>query len=84
MFWKTKCNHWAKGYASGKPYLVNKYTEVDGIGRIHLSLYARCNKCGEEFPYAMLHLDRVLRELCSHPNTRSDIQEIIDNTPIKK
>mgnify|MGYP000123839781 FL=1 len=83
-FKKRECKHEATGYRGAKPYIFQKYSQVDGIGRIHLHLYARCDKCGKDFPYAMMHLDRALTELCQYSTIRSEIQRVVDNTPIKR
>lgn len=50
MSWfKRECKHQATGYRGADPYIFQKYSQVDGIGRIHLHLYARCDKCGKSF-----------------------------------
>lgn len=45
-----------KGYANGRPYLTIKTVLTDGIGRQHAFLYARCDRCDEEYHVASIHL----------------------------
>lgn len=52
--------HTFTGYAEGKPYLYNKtnYGVIDGIQRMHVVLYCKCDTCNEEVEIAMLHCDK--------------------------
>lgn len=44
-----------KGYAGDPPYLEARGGSVDGIGREHWSLYARCDRCDDKFHVANVH-----------------------------
>lgn len=49
--------HEFNGYGSDVPYLYYKTHDgvVDGIGRMHVNLYGKCDICGEEVLLAKIH-----------------------------
>ncbi|UQJ95099.1 hypothetical protein IANJMKHF_00193 [Klebsiella phage CPRSA] len=50
MSWfKRECKHQATGYRGADPYIFQKYSQVDGIGRIHLHLYAHATNAEKSF-----------------------------------
>jgi len=51
--------HTFNGYAGDVPYLYNKTNEgvIDGIKRMHINLYCKCDTCDEEVIVAKLHCD---------------------------
>lgn len=51
--------HIFTGYGSSQPYLYNKTGQpfIDGINGGHISLYKKCDICGEEVLVAKLHVD---------------------------
>ena len=51
--------HTFTGYAGGTVYLYNKTNNgvVDGIKRMHVNLYCRCDTCNEEVLVAKIHCD---------------------------
>ncbi len=51
--------HTFTGYAGSEPYVYNKTNKgvVDGIRRMHVELYCKCDTCGEEVKIAMIHCD---------------------------
>ncbi len=51
--------HSFTGYDGGRPYLYNKTNEgiVDGIKRMHINLYCKCDTCYEEVLIARIHCD---------------------------
>lgn len=51
--------HTFTGYCGGIPYLYNKgLGVVDGIGRMHINLYCKCDTCNEEVLVAKFHCDK--------------------------
>ncbi len=52
--------HTFTGYAGDSPYLYNKSNNgvVDGIGRMHIDLYCKCDSCNQEVLIAKLHVDK--------------------------
>lgn len=51
-------DHVFKRSDGGVPYLYNKGAGIiDGIGRQHVNLYAKCDQCGKEVCLARLHVD---------------------------
>jgi hypothetical protein len=44
-----------KGYAGGRPYLEPYGGSVDGIGREHWRLYARCPRCEQKWHVVNVH-----------------------------
>ena len=42
----------------GKPYLRIHSTTIDGIGRIHAYLDGECDRCGEWYHVANVHLPK--------------------------
>jgi hypothetical protein len=55
-----KHNHEFTGYHSDVPYLHYhaKGGVIDGIGRQHINLYAKCIICDEEVLVAKMHVDK--------------------------
>ena len=55
-----KHDHVFTGYADGTPYLYNKTNNgvVDGIDRMHIDLYAKCDICNKEILVAKIHCDK--------------------------
>lgn len=55
-----KHKHTFSGYCDGLPYLYNKTDNevVDGIGRMHVRLYAICDTCNKEVDVAMMHCNK--------------------------
>jgi hypothetical protein len=51
--------HSFSGYGGGIPYLYNKTNDgvVDGIKRMHIDLYCKCDTCDKEILIARLHCD---------------------------
>lgn len=52
--------HTFTGYGGGTPYLYNKTNNgvVDGINRMHINLYCKCDTCNEEVLIAKIHCDK--------------------------
>lgn len=48
---------WHAGWWGDKPYLNQKRGPVDGIGRQHIYLDCRCDKCDTRYTVAMMHGD---------------------------
>lgn len=48
------------GYSGDVPYLYNKTNDgvTDGIDRMHIKLYCKCDTCNEEVLIAMVHCDK--------------------------
>lgn len=78
LFNSHKCEHVARGWRNGKPYVWMKHSVTDGIGRIHGDMYATCDKCGKEFLMCKTHIDYALRQLLAHPATREQVLKIIE------
>lgn len=51
-----------KGYGRSPPYLDITRHGVDGIGREHASLYAKCRHCDQSYHVASVHLPKTWRE----------------------
>lgn len=45
-----------KGYGDGAPYLKIKAVSIDGMNLKHARLYGECERCGEEYWIASVHL----------------------------
>lgn len=80
IFGKRECNHVARGWRNGTPYVYMHHSVTDGIGRIHGDMYAECYKCGEKFLLCKTHIDHAIRTLAKHPITRAEIQRILDES----
>lgn len=56
----SKCKwgraHVATGFSGGPPYVRIEGGGVDGLGTQHCYLMAKCDRCGEQFTLAMLHM----------------------------
>ncbi len=52
--------HTFTGYCGDAPYLYNKTNNgiIDGIKRMHVNLYCKCDSCGKEVLIAKLHCDQ--------------------------
>ena len=52
--------HTFTGWGGDVPYVYNKTNNgiVDGIERMHINLYCKCDNCGEEVLVAKLHCDK--------------------------
>lgn len=52
--------HKFTGYGGGVPYFYYKTNSgiVDGVGRMHVELYGRCDECDKEVKIAMMHCDK--------------------------
>ena len=77
---KQECNHVARGWRGGTPYVWMNNSVTDGIGRIHGDMYATCDKCGKQFLMCKTHIDHAIRELAKHPITRAEILRILEET----
>lgn len=49
-------NHVIDGWQGTKPYLDIKGGVTDGIGRVHVDLYGKCEICGKRVWVAKAHL----------------------------
>ena len=45
----------------GKPYLRINSTAIDGMGHIHAYLEGQCERCGEFYHVANIHLPKPAR-----------------------
>lgn len=79
-----KCNHKTSGYCGSEPYLWYGGSSIDGISRIHVDLYATCDKCGKKFLYAKTHANSLISELCKSEVTRQMIRHIVKNAETRK
>ena len=52
-----------KGYAGGKPYLNLSVGVIDGIGRIHGTIMAKCDRCGDCFDVCHVHIPELKTEV---------------------
>ena len=43
------------GIYGGAQYHTVHGSDVDGIGRVHLRLYAKCPRCGKHFASGVIH-----------------------------
>lgn len=65
---------WAHDKKDSKPYI-----KEDGIGRLHMMLYANCDYCGEKFRYAEVHLDHLVRCAAESPYVREKLLSILND-----
>ena len=63
---KRMCRHFGHKFPSdsmwGVPYLQIKAIALDGLGHEHAYLHAECERCGESYHVANVHLPRKDRE----------------------
>lgn len=52
-----------KGYGGDSPYLSIKGGTIDGIGTRHAFMWTKCDRCGEEYHVANVHLHEDNREM---------------------
>lgn len=52
-------HRWKDGWFGDHPYLTALSGPVDGIGRHHITLYCRCDCCGEKRVVAYIHESNV-------------------------
>lgn len=45
-------------YSGGEYFRISTFRQIDGIGRIHATLYAKCARCGAEYRAGQIHLPR--------------------------
>lgn len=58
-------HHWVDGWYGDAPYLKIQHAGKDGIGRLHGSLHCECDRCGQSYLVARIHLNDtvILRAL---------------------
>lgn len=84
---KCSCGRYtATGYRGELPYVWahdrkdrKPYIKEDGIGRLHMALYANCDYCGERFRYAEVQLDHLVRSVAGTPYIRDKLLNILND-----
>lgn len=46
---------WDAGWWGDLPYYDQERGVIDGIGRQHITLYCRCDRCGDRRPVGYIH-----------------------------
>lgn len=57
---------WEGGWYGSYPYLEAKQGAVDGIGRHHIQLYCKCDRCGNKYHIASIH-EHAVKEVFQKP-----------------
>lgn len=60
-FWCRWFGHSVTGYQGGYPYLTARPGPTDNIGREHLRLVGKCDRCDEEVQVGHIHRSTVER-----------------------